>query len=336
MSNGRLLVTAPFWLMEGDCRNLLPDGEPGSVASVVTDPPYELGFMSKHWDRSGVTFDPATWEAILRVLRPGGYLVAFGGTRTYHRMLVAIEDAGFEIKDCLCWLYGSGFPKHKSLLKPAWEPIVLAKKRGAGSLDIDGCRIETSPDDPNRRTADPLHYGKNASGFGTVTGRRGDFDPAGRWPPNVCLDEAAAAMLDAQTRHLHSAGPAQTGGDRVNPQDSMFGIGKETSAQIRHGDTGGASRFMYVAKASRVERDAGLDDERNTHPTVKPIALMRWLVRLVTPPDGIVLDPFCGSGSTGCAAALENRPFVGMDLDAGHLHIAHRRIEHWSSRNDRP
>lgn len=317
-------------ILTGDCRTLLAELEENSIDATVTDPPYELGFMGKKWDSSGVSFDPTTWSALLRVMKPGAYLLAFGGTRTYHRMVCAIEDVGFEIHDSLCWLYGSGYPKHESKLKPAWEPIVMARKPGDGPtlLNIEGCAIDfASPSDE----AESKNKNRHADfGSGEVTGYHGwesraaggNYDPAARWPANVLLDEEAAHLIDKT-------------------------------------DGGGPSRFFYCAKASRAEREHGLesfpavavgksnaakaalsrgeeyDNEdggfnrtnriRNPHPTVKPIALMKWLCRLVTPPHGLVLDPFSGSGSTGVAAIEEGFRFVGMEVGESNAAIATAR-----------
>jgi DNA modification methylase len=328
-------------LFVGDCRELLKPAPENSVDAVVTDPPYGLGFMGKGWDHGvpGIDF----WREVLRVAKPGANLLAFGGSRTYHRLATAIEDAGFEIRDCLSWLYGTGFPKSLNLgdgigtaLKPGWEPIILARKPligtvaanvaafGCGGINVDGCRLEyTSDADKASATPQGACTAASAGAVPNVDGcERSEFtrpEQIGRWPANVVLDEEAAASLDTQT--------------------------------------GGASRFYYCAKASRSERDAGLEafrlrsggeateredgsagtkspragagrtsGARNYHPTVKPVALMRWLVRLATPKGGVVLDPFMGSGSTGIAAKLEGFDFVGLDLDPDYVAIAQARI----------
>jgi len=464
----------------GDCRDVMRSLPADSVDAIVSDPPYGLAFMGKEWDHGvpGVEF----WTEALRVAKPGAHLVAFGGTRTFHRLAVAIEDAGWEVRDCLSWLYGSGFPKSLDVgkaidkmdaaeeqmarryrftawmrdagmstetlwrpllafakneatakamaqhyvsagqqpaimtrehleacrhllgdipewverecdirsvesrnfaerevvgqkkagianpddenrhtiggssavvvditrpatdaakqwdgwgtaLKPAWEPIVLARKPlvgtvaanvtqyGTGGLNVDGCRLEAlTPDEVARsgRSTNGSVYGE----YQSVDWKRDRKAHPGRWPANVCLDEDAAAMF---------------------PE----------------------SRFFYTAKASRREREAGLDGmptkvqklpgkstgfnpitgeithgytgkARNHHPTVKPIALMRWLCRLVTPPGGLVLDPFNGSGSTGCAAVLEGFRYLGAELDAEYVEIARKRIAHWAAQTPDP
>jgi site-specific DNA-methyltransferase (adenine-specific) len=258
-------------------------------------------------------------------------------------MACAIEDAGFEIEDSLCWLYGSGFPKHKSKLKPAHEPIVMARKPAARAtlLNIDDCRIGTesrfSPPAPLR--AGTFNCSFDSDYVGKVV--------SGRWPANVVLDEEAARALDEMSGMLQTGG-----GIRNGPQTPAFFGRFAGDEDVRSfpGNTGGASRFYYVAKASRSEREAGCAslpkrtfyadaaipqrDERpntanaNHHPTVKPVALMRWLVRLVTPPDGLVLDPFTGSGTTGIAATLEGRRFLGIEREAEYVEIARARIAH--------
>lgn len=344
----------------GDMLTILPTLDADSFAACVTDPPYELGFMGKAWDRSGIAFQPETWAAVYRVLKPGAYLLAFGGTRTYHRITCAIEDAGFEVKDCLMWLHGQGFPKHKSLLKPAWEPIILAKKRGPGVLNVDACRIETIESWPGdaRPSSSANGFGPgDADGWNGNWTKRSESHQAGRWPANVILDETSAAALDAMTgvskSTAHTRGLQHTGrhGGLADLGPSL----RDGTAGVRgHNDTGGASRFFYVAKASRSERNAGLGglpekmlrwsagDQNpgsfqsegtnkhaaNHHPCVKPVALMRWLVRLVTPPGGTILDPFTGSGSTGIAAALEGFAFTGIERDPEYVEIARRRIAH--------
>ena len=341
---------AEHWLVQGDCRVELLRAPENSIDACVTDPPYELGFMGKAWDRSGVANDPATWEAVLRVLKPGGYLLAFGGTRTHHRMVCAIEDAGFEIRDEIQWLYGSVFPKSHNgpwggtALKPACEPICVARKpligtvaanvleHGTGALNIDGCRIATD---------DALGGGSSTRGQQMSGGWRRPWmdDPAavaanaarsrdsvaksealGRWPANVILDPEAAAILDEQSGTLQSGDPGSSivGPDRQRNCYGKFGGGIPLTG---YGDTGGASRFFYCAKPGKKERGEG-----NSHPTVKPIALLRYLVRLVTPPGGTVLDPFAGSGTTLLAALQEGFDCIGIELNEEYIEISKRRL----------
>jgi len=350
-------------LLSGDCRLILPTLEAESIHACVTDPPYELGFMGKSWDRSGVAFDPETWRAVYDALKPGGHLLAFGGTRTFHRMTVAIEDAGFEIRDCLSWLYGSGFPKSHNLdgewdgwgtaLKPAWEPIILARKpfkttvaanvteHGTGAINVDGCRIETD------EALGRLNNSTSTFNHKNTTPWVDNSDGKGRCPANVVIDEDAAAAIDAQSGERSSGG----GNKNIRNRDDRNAYGKGLGAGNGEGignDTGGASRFYYCAKADRSERNAGLngmaersnrinaprtsEDEKfstlkaNHHPTVKPVALMQWLVRMVTPRGGTVLDPFMGSGTTGIAASREGFHFIGIELSSEYLEIARRRI----------
>ena len=362
-------------ILTGDCRDVLPTLDAESVDAVVCDPPYELGFMGKQWDRSGVAFQPATWEAVRRVAKPGAHLVAFGGSRTFHRLTCAIEDAGWEIRDCLSYLYGSGFPKSHNgpwggtALKPAWEPIILARKplvgtvaanvteHGTGALNIDACRVAAMAR-PARvslgeNTSGKNTYGDNGPGGGSKAVGTTDL---GRWPANVVLDEDAARLLDEQA--------PDTGAAAAAPGPTLRG---ETSGTVAcgarkgldgdpafHGDRGGASRFFYTAKASRSERNAGLTGDkkpllwsagtqnpgsfqsantdrsaRNHHPTVKPLDLMRWLCRLVTPPGGVILDSFAGSGTTGCAAALEGFDAILIEREAEFAEIARARVAHY-------
>jgi DNA modification methylase len=452
-----VLVNDRVALLCGDSKAL--DLGEGVIDAVVCDPPYELGFMGKKWDASGIAYDVALWKAIYRVLKPGGHLLAFGGTRTYHRMACAIEDAGFEIRDSLHWVYGSGFPKslnvskaideklgaerpvtgpnpnHRAVsgveyegvyaggntgaasltapgspeaerwsgwgtaLKPAHEPIILARKplvdsangkmtvaecvlaHGTGGLNVDGCRIGTDEE---------LSGGKNsntivdrADGWGMRTGGAGEYvQPTGRWPANfvlshsegcevfagygptagegiACAPGCPVAELDRQSGPRAGSGnperPVTRGGSRAS---DGWGLAEaQVAPGARKGSVDGASRFFYVAKPSARERDygcealpastggeatdrvdgsAGLESpragagrkggRRNTHPTVKPVELMRWLVRLITPPGGTVLDPFLGSGTTGIAAVREGLSFVGVEMSPEYIEIAKARI----------
>jgi site-specific DNA-methyltransferase (adenine-specific) len=350
-------------IFRGDNLEHLQFEESNSIDAVVTDPPYGLSFMGKKWDYDVPSVE--LWREVFRVLKPGGHLLSFGGTRTYHRMVVNIEDAGFEIRDQVQWIYGSGFPKSMNVgkqnpewfgwgtaLKPANEPIVLARKPlekgltvaenvlkwGTGAINIDGARIEAADQSildaaVKRMTGNAAVGWKNTSSDGIKPN-----SAHGRWPANVLFDESAAEMLDAQS------------GDRVagnfpkvqNTKSwKMSSQGKGLS-EPRKTDSGGASRFFYVAKTSKRERNAGIqsnvgngkpgetssEDRRaqNFHPTVKPIKLMEYLITLITPPNGTVLDPFMGSGSTGCAAKKLKRKFVGIELDEEYFKIASQRI----------
>lgn len=361
----------------GKCETLMAEMEPGTVDAIVTDPPYALtankkggtgiasgnpstpygraristgngagGFMGKRWDDK--IPGPEIWSEALRVAKPGAHLVAFGGTRTFHRLICAIEDGGWEIRDCLLWMYGQGFPKSRNLegehegwgtgLKPGWEPICLARKSlegtveqnmrkyGIGALNIATSRIEANGR-PLRLGLGEDTDGKNTYGSGGPGGGSraiGETD-VGRWPANVVLDEESAMALDAQTDIL-SSGMMRAGSQRSSGGGYHGNFSGEATAKDTYGDCGGASRFFYCAKASQAERNGGV--EKNSHPTVKPVSLMRWLVKLVTPPGGLVLDPFAGSFTTGIACVLENYRFVGFDESEDYCAIGRGRLAH--------
>ena len=363
----------------------LPDN---SIDSIVSDPPYGLSFMNKKWDYDVPSVE--FWREVYRVLKPGGHILSFGGTRTYHRMVVNIEDAGFDIRDQVMWLYGSGFPKSHNIgkavdkletkgnsqyegfgtaLKPANEPICLARKPlseksiaenvlkwNTGGINIDGCRIATEDklqklihqEGCTERTLyvpDKRQNGKKIEHIDSGLGR---------FPANLLLDEEAAELLDEQSGISKSGKYKGEGSKSGGIWNKSTGL----PAGVEYGDKGGASRFFYVAKVSKAERNAGLDNfeekkkeyetttrtnketadkygcerkvtAKNTHPTVKPINLMTYLCRLITPPGGIVLDPFMGSGSTGIAARLEGFKFCGMEMDKDYFDIASARIENY-------
>jgi len=373
------LVTLHF----GDCVDVMRAIPDASVDAIVTDPPYELGFMGKHWDGTGIAYSVDMWREALRVLKPGGHLAAFGGTRTYHRMACAIEDAGFEVRDCLAFMYGSGFPKSLDVSKAidkaagAEREIVGSRPspRRVGTEDVERWRYR---DDLISMTAPATDAARQWEGWGTaltpacelivlarkplrgtvaanvlaygtgalnVDGCR--IGTEGRWPANVLLDEEAAAMLDAQVGDA-GGGFGIRGGLRRSADD--YGL-NATGETVGYGDRGGPSRFFYTAKASRSEREAGLEafeksrrsDGResehhtahlrtnarhNDHPTVKPVDLMRWLCRLVTPPGGVILDPFNGSGTTGMGALDEGFRYIGIEREQRYIEIARHRITH--------
>jgi DNA modification methylase len=408
---------------QGDCLEVMAGLPEASIDALVTDPPYHLtsivkrfgaddaapaksngatgvyerssrGFMGKVWDGGDVAFRPETWALALLALKPGAHLIAFGGTRTYHRLAAAIEDAGFEIRDQIGWAYGSGFPKSHDVskgidraagaereivgqyiapdgnprgidrgiqggrfaagqsdytpeklvtapatdaarqwegwgtaLKPAWEPIILARKplvgtvaenvqaHGTGALNIDGCRIPTAADDDIFAKNPHTHGGfghANAQVYGA--GKGSDYRPqAGRWPANIVHDgseEVLAAFPDA------GGGYGKRGGQR----DSEYGFGG-TMQEVGYGDQGSAARFFYTAKADANDRIG------SKHPTVKPVDLMRWLCRLVTPPGGTILDPFAGTGTTGEAAFYEGFNAILIEREAEYVADIERRMK---------
>lgn len=322
-------------LRNGDCREVLRDLPDNSIDSVVTDPPYGLGFMGKKWDDE-IACDVSLWKEVLRVMKPGAILLAFGGTRTYHRMVVAIEDAGFEIRDCIMWVYGTGMPKGLNIgkkvegwddwntcLKPSVEPIVMArkpldgtlienvKKWGVGGINIGACRIGKE----TITTIGSANKGHNC--YGEFKGIKPTVHQ-GRFPSNVILDESSAALLDKQSGVLKSG--TVKGRFEGKPTGNIYGEKKHNiiNPESVYGDKGGASRFFYCAKASKSERNG------NTHVTVKPIKLMEYLVRLVTPPNGICLDPFMGSGTTG--VACKGYSFFGIEKDSEYFEIAKERL----------
>ena len=317
-------------LHHGNCLDILRTMPDCSVDAVVTDPPYGLSFMGKRWD-----YDvPSTeiWAECLRVLKPGGYLLAFAGTRTQHRMAVRIEDAGFEIRDMLAWMYGSGFPKSHNLdgehqgwgtaLKPAMEPITMARKPfkatvaqnvqewGTGAINIDGCRIPCDELRPNIISTAALPV-KNALG-GSLNGSKKDgMTDSPRWPANVMHDGSAEILqgMGEAARFFYT--PKACKDDRDDGCEMM------DAKQYSHDGRDKAIENAYQRNDSQA---------RNFHPTVKPTDLMRYLCRMVTPTGGIVLDPFTGSGSTGRGAVLEGFRFIGCEMDADYIEIAKARI----------
>jgi site-specific DNA-methyltransferase (adenine-specific) len=303
---------------------LLSALEPESVDALVTDPPAGIAFMGRQWDTDkGGRSSWIAWLTLVmtecrRVIRPGGYSLTWALPRTSHWTATALEDAGWVIQDVITHHFGTGFPKHQNALKPASEHWILAYKPGKRTLNIDACRIALAPHEPNAsRNKDGASGTSKQSYDGGWKNLGKGWGDTGRWPANVIFDEDAAADLDRQSGGRCSGGvPRRRQGMGYHGgaygQDSTEGVGPSV---------GGASRFFYVVKASRAERGIG-----NTHPTVKPLALMRYLCRLITPPGGIVLDPFMGSGSTGIAALTEGFRFLGMEQDLEYFAIAQRRI----------
>jgi site-specific DNA-methyltransferase (adenine-specific) len=297
--------------------------------------------MGKAWDGSKIAYDVALWSEALRVLKPGGHLLAFGGTRTWHRLAVAVEDAGFEIRDSIAWMYGSGFPKHRAALKPAFEPIVMARKpfkgslsaneaiHGTGALSIDGCRIAGNIEEMRGRSGTSAIPGGDTSSYRAHNADGGIWEPApaGRWPANVVLDEHMAGVLDGQSGVSRTAprGKPSRGAAMMTASATTDISASRTNPTepVEYSDEGGASRFFYVAKAAKRERPVV---DGVAHPTVKPVALMRWLVRLVTPPGGTVLEPFAGSGATVEACILEGFHCIAIEREAEYLPLIQARI----------
>lgn len=356
-----------------------------SFDSIVCDPPYELGFMGKSWDSTGIAYNVAMWREALRVLKPGGHLLAFSGSRTYHRMTCAIEDAGFDIRDQIMWVYGSGFPKSLDVskaidkaagaerevigntgrdpnrmlkfkeqdgckrsptneditapatdaarqwdgwgtaLKPAHEPICMARKplvgtvaanvlaHGVGALNIGGCRVD-GPGGVKWETPRGGIWTTDTSATAILV-----QNDLGRWPANLIHDGSNEVINAFPAAPGQQGDLKETGRDR--PSSGRFGDMAPPHAHAARGDIGSAARFFYCAKASKKDREGW-----NTHPTVKPTDLMRYLCRLVTPPGGKILDHFSGSGSTGKAAKLEGFIFIGFEMSAEYTEIANRRI----------
>ena len=423
-----------FKVINGNSLEVLDALEPNSIDAIITDPPYELGFMNKKWDNSGIAYNIELWKKALRVLKSGGYLLAFGGTRTYHRIACAIEDAGFEIRDCIMWLYGSGFPKSLNIglaidkklgcsdrghriavanrnhpngtlepngdklpkyegrieegkkwegwgtaLKPAYEPIIVARKPVEGSvadnvlkyqvggININECRVG-EVGGVKKVEIEPDSGSKNC-GFG-CNGKLEQLD-LGRFPANVIL------TYDETDEKEVIGGMPNTEGSKGKPFSATDYEEHETATNFTRGDfnpyndEGSAARYFYCAKASKKDRDAGLIEfeekdaktlinreedsagaswngkyssgnafagagaiKKNIHPTVKPVELMQYLVKLVTPKGGVVLDIFNGSGSTGKAVAFENRErdanykYIGIELDPEYCRISEYRIDY--------
>lgn len=381
-------------LLKGDNLEMLPTLADNSIDAIVTDPPYELGFMGKSWDSSGIAYNVALWVECLRVLKPGGHLIAFGGSRTYHRLACAVEDAGFEIRDQLMWVYGSGFPKSLDVSKAidkqagaerevigSWKPTGTARLVGGKNKDgvFQDYATATSLKESVDITAPATDDAKTWQGWGTA------LKPSHE--PMVLARKPLGEKTVAENVLRWGTGALNIDGTRIATTDRFGGGSKATSgfvngyehdgwtpgneqgrwpANFMHDGskevlelfpeskpaTESAARFFYCAKASKAERNAGLDalpikrpdtrtqsgmgtfdekgvqPQRNFHPTVKPIALMRYLIRLVTPASGTVLDPFAGSGTTLVAAIQENVNSIGIELTEDYWPIIEGRTQH--------
>lgn len=422
MNNDQIVIGGAT-LHRGDCLEVMRAMADNSVDSIVCDPPYGISFMASHWDYDVPKVD--VWREALRVLKPGGYLLAFAGTRTQHRMAVNIEDAGFEIRDMIAWVYSTGFPKSLNVskaidkkagaereviglknigcgngrgvgfrhdgdlegvevtapatesakqwagwgtaLKPALEPITMARKpligtvvenvghHGTGAINIDACRVEGAAGKgvwgSSNKTVDA---DRTFVGSPDAADYRSEAHALGRWPANLIHDGSPEVVV-CFPAEAGSAAPVHTrNGDKFRRAYWEFAGNIDEQGSTFHGDSGSAARFFYCPKASKEDRDEGLkafvlqeagvknDSGRgfsetdpmkkimraNHHPTVKPTDLMRYLIRLVTQPGGVTLDPFMGSGSTGKAALLEGFGFVGIEREDAYIEIAAARMVH--------
>ncbi|WWT39522.1 hypothetical protein [Microcystis phage Mel-JY01] len=404
-----------FEIINGDCINVLKQYEDNYFDSIVTDPPYGISFMNKKWDYDVPSIE--VWQECLRVLKPGGHLLSFGGARTFHRIAIKIEDAGFELRDTIMWVYGSGFPKSLDVgkavdklqgnervtlginpsirpnhgnnpnlvamtqikgkqenliltkgnsifegwgtaLKPAFEPIILARKPfknsvaknvleyGTGAINIDGCRVGDEDMSAQWDRVWNENNGDMGKRYSQNSRERGKNVPPGRWPANF-IHDGSEDVLNIFPDNVE-------GKDKFKKSASSI-YGSKTNLNEYNGEStsqwGSAARFFYCTKASNRDRDEGLEGfalgnnmrvngpreseeakhatlRANTHPTVKPTNLMRYLCRLITPPGGLVLDPYNGSGSTGKAAIMEGFNYIGIEREEEYCKISTARINH--------
>jgi DNA modification methylase len=325
-----------------DCRmglSMLPDN---SVDAILTDPPYEIGFMGKAWDSTGIAYDVNMWREALRVLKPGGHILAFGAARTYHRLACAIEDAGAEVRDSIMWVYGSGFPKSQKVgdgwgtgLKPAHEPICVARKplsektiaanmarHGVGGINVEACRVPIDPDadaSQLRTMSVSQHHGRDGWGMNTSSANpvARVLGEEGRWPANLIHDGSDEVIAEFPQSSV--TGSRSQVSKAAIVEGTAWLVNNHQSTEYT--DSGSAARFFYCAKPSKSEKGAG-----NDHPTVKPVALGRYLAKLVCPPGGLILDMFAGSGSFGVAAQLEGFQYIGFDDDPVSCELANRRL----------
>lgn len=331
-------------VLVGDCLAVMRTLPSNYVHSIVSDPPYGLMFMDSLWDFE--VPGPDYWREALRVARPGAHAAVFGGTRTAHRLTVALEDAGWQIRDVCMWLYATGFPKgialgnslpawegYSTCLKPAYEPIIIARKPiaghsitsnveeyGTGALNIDGCRIPTSDvysvPAPDTTVRSPAHAGVSSPVTYRRPGLQQESHAIGRWPANVVMDEEVAYCAGDVSRYFYCPKASRSerdAGVTLPPQQQ-----DTTRSALQPSMNGGDGNPF----------NRGVVPRANNHPCVKPIALMRWITRLVTPPAGIVLDPFAGSGTTGIAARAEGFKAICIERDEHFASIASERIRH--------
>lgn len=350
-------------IFTGINRDVLKTFPDNSIDSLVTDPPYAYKFMGKKWDYELPSVED--WQEILRVLKPGAHALVACGTRTQHRMAVNLEDAGFEIKDIIAWLYGSGMPKGLNIgkkvdgwegwntqLKPSMEMWTLCFKPfseksitdnvikwGVGGINIDECRTPLSEFGEDKRLGGNGSWGtENAAKNvyeGGYAGVRVSSSPDGRFPSNLIHDgseEVVSSFPDAKGQQGDLTNHAR----EIQSPNGIYGKQPPRYDAIKREETEvSAARFFYAAKASKKEREAGLEPENgeraNTHPTVKPISLMRYLCRLITPKGGTILDPYAGSGSTGCAAAVEGFNSILIEQDEQWKPKIEARIKYWEN-----
>jgi len=318
-----------YSLHHGACAAVLAAHFPSCcMDSIVCDPPYGLKFMSAHWDYTIPSV--SDWHAHLRVLKPGGFLLAFAGTRTQHRMACNIEDAGFEIRDSIAWMYAQGMPKSGNL-KPAHEPIIVARKPGKGmKLNIDSCRVLRPQGDRTDYGVDGDEGSPTLNAYGQRERVAYVPNKSGRYPANIIHDgsKEVTALFPNNNPGCKPHRVTASAESVAALQAKGWGFaGSDKVAGYDDGDDLSAARFFYCAKPNKQDRNEGTRDG-NSHLTVKPTELMRYLVRLVTPEGGTVLDGFMGSGSTGKAAMIEGRSFVGIDLDPENVALAKARIEY--------
>lgn len=382
-------------LINANCLEYMQSIPENTVDSIVTDPPYELKFMGNKWDSTGISFKKETWETFIKVLKPGGFLLAFGCPKNMHRIVCAIEDAGFKIVDEIFYMYGTGMAKGQNIGKAIESKLTNGSANTKDFKKLDGIKATTSigynnthaeNDRPNNYNGleynkevffhtkegeyysdfhtqlkpscevicvaqkplsektfaeNVLKWGTGAfnigacrishdnCGFDNSKNNIASANPKGRFPTNIILDEEVANLVDKVY------GNHKSGSNCYRTKEGTFfehhGLGKVGDKQITYGDEGGISRFFYCSKATKKEKNLGCENlpKGNTHVTVKPLSLMRYIVKLVTPPNGTCLDPFTGSGTTGIACKLEGFDFIGIEKEKEYCEIAEARIKAW-------